>query len=189
MDSTIKGTFHFIRKEIQNILAVSYVLIVAIGMLFTHKKYSEFGINIFDYADVFDFLIAPFSDMRILLFSGITLFIVFLVVRSDIFLRAKYPRTYSKFNFGLEKKRFYVWVQSGTFTFLLILYLTNSASIYGNIAKKEVLKSASVELQYIDGEQIQGKIIGKTQQVLFLLEGETVKAVPILSTVKSYQIK
>src|SRR5690606_2414881 len=88
-----------------------------IGMLFTHKKYSEFGINIFDYADVFDFLIAPFSDMRILLFSGITLFIVFLVVRSDIFLRAKYPRTYSKFNFGLEKKRFYVWVQSGNLYF------------------------------------------------------------------------
>ena len=35
---------------------------IAIGMLFTFQRYDEFGINIFEYTDVLDFLIAPFGD-------------------------------------------------------------------------------------------------------------------------------
>ena len=78
-EGLIKDTYELIFKEIQTVITIFYILIVGIGMLFTYHKYSEFGINIFDYADVFDFLVAPFSDFKILLFSTITITLVFLL--------------------------------------------------------------------------------------------------------------
>lgn len=43
----------------QVFLTLSYLFAIGIGMLFNYYKYNYFGINIFDYASVFDFLIAP----------------------------------------------------------------------------------------------------------------------------------
>lgn len=63
-EGLIKDTYKTVITEIQTILTISYIFAVGIGMLFTFQKYSEFGINIFDYADVFDFLIAPFQISR-----------------------------------------------------------------------------------------------------------------------------
>lgn len=59
-------------------MTVLYLLMVGLGMLFNYQKYSEFGINIFEYADIFDFLIAPFEDVRIVYFSVIFLLIPFI---------------------------------------------------------------------------------------------------------------
>jgi len=60
-----KTTYEIIIKELQTVITISYLFTVGIGMLFKYHKYDEFGINIFEYADVFDFLIAPFSDFFI----------------------------------------------------------------------------------------------------------------------------
>lgn len=51
----IKDAYELILKEIQSIVTVLYILMVGLGMLFNYQKYSEFGINIFEYADIFDF--------------------------------------------------------------------------------------------------------------------------------------
>ena len=103
-EGLIKDTYELILKEIQTVLTISYLLIVGIGMLFTHQKYSEFGINIFEYADIFEFLIAPFSDFKILLFSTITITAVLLLCKLDDAWRRKYPKKYSKINFSFDKK-------------------------------------------------------------------------------------
>ena len=72
----IKDTYELIIKEIQTVITVCYLVAVGIGMIFNYKKYAEFGINIFDYGDVFDFLIAPFADVYIIFFAAAsTLFI------------------------------------------------------------------------------------------------------------------
>ena len=54
-EGIIKDAYEAIIKEIQTVFALLYVIAVGIGMLFNYQKYSEFGINIFDYSDVFDF--------------------------------------------------------------------------------------------------------------------------------------
>ncbi|TDS52098.1 hypothetical protein [Myroides indicus] len=61
----IKNIFEKIIKEIQSVITLLYLFTVGIGMLFNYYKYTEFGINIFDYAGIFDFLIAPFADIKI----------------------------------------------------------------------------------------------------------------------------
>ncbi len=66
-EGLIKNSYELIIGELQTIISISYIVAIAIGMVFLFEKYSQFGINIFDYADVFDFIIAPFADLKVLL--------------------------------------------------------------------------------------------------------------------------
>lgn len=185
----LKNIYEEIIKEIQTLITIAYILAVAIGMLFTHQKYSEFRINIFDYSDVFDFLIAPFTDVKILLFTLASILIVVFILRFDTFYRKKYPKLYSWMNFKLDKKPWFNSFRYASFAFLFILYLYLSSDIYGDITAKEIRKQASINLKYSDNETIKGIVIGKTNEVIFLLKDEKVKAIPITSLVKEFEIK
>ena len=74
-EGLIKDAYELIIKEIQTIMTIFYLLMIGIGMIYNYKKYALFGINIFEYADVFDFLIAPFKDFRIIEVSFVVLLI------------------------------------------------------------------------------------------------------------------
>lgn len=88
-EGLIKDAYELIIKEIQTIITVSYIIAVAVGMLFNFQKYAEFDINIFDYGDVFDFLIAPFSDVYIILFATVSILIVYLLLIMDSYWKKK----------------------------------------------------------------------------------------------------
>jgi len=188
-EGIIKDAYEAIIKEIQTILTLSYVIAVAIGMLFSYQKYAQFNINIFDYSDVFDFLIAPFSDFKILLFSIGSISIIFLFLLIDIFWKRKYPKSYSKASFGLDKKKWYDTFRYLTFTFGFVLYLFTAADIYGNYVRKEILNKESISIRFADNEIKTGKLIGKTKDTIFLLNGKKVKAIPITSLVKEIEVK
>lgn len=188
-EGLIKDTYELVLKEIQLIVTISYVLIVGIGMLFTYQKYSEFGINIFEYADIFDFLIAPFSDFKVLLFSTVTIVLVLLLFRLDVVWKLKYPETYSKMNWGLDKKSWFSVYRYVMFALMFVIYLYLSADFYGEFTKKEVLEKSQINIKYSDNQNIKGKVIGKTKDILFLLQNEKVKAIPINANVKEFEIK
>lgn len=188
-EATIRDTYELIRKETQTIITICYFLIVGIGMLFTYQKYSEFGINIFDYADIFDFLIAPFSDFRIMLFSAVTIILVFLLLRFDQFYQKIHPESYSKMNFGLDKKSWFSLYRYSLYIFLFVFYLYISADYYGRFTKDKIGDQSTISLKYSDNQIINGILIGKTDDILFLLQGQKVKAIPINSLVKEFEIK
>lgn len=188
-EGLIKDTYELVLKEIQIIVTIPYLLIVGVGMLFTYQKYSEFGINIFDYADVFDFLIAPFSDFKILLFSTITIILVLLLFKLDVAWKRKYPKTYSKMNLGFDKKKWFSICRYFLIASMFIYYLYLSADFYGKFTKKEVMGNSPINIKYSDNENINGIVIGKTKDILFLLQNEKVKAIPINSNVKEFEIK
>ncbi len=185
----IKDTYEVFMKEIQSIITISYFVAVGIGMLFNYQKYSEFGINIFDYADVFDFLIAPFSDFYIFLFSVVSILFSLLIIKIDIFISKKYPRIYSRISLGWDKKSWYDIFRYASFGFIIVLYLYVSADIYGTIVKKQITQQSTTEIKYADNEIIRGIVIGKTKEILFLLKDGKVKAIPITSLVKEFEIK
>lgn len=126
MNSGIKQTLAIIRKDLQTIISFFYLVLVAVGMFFTHKKYAVFGIDIFEYADVFDFLIAPFSDVKILLFTGITLLLLVVVILLDVLWKAKSPSSYSKLYLKIDKKSWFNSFRYFSFMLLLIFYLNIS---------------------------------------------------------------
>ncbi len=171
-------------KESQAILAISYVIAIAIGMLFMHQKYAEFGINIFDYAGVFDFLMAPFSDFRILFFTICSLGLTYFIYLFDRVYERRFPRIYDKVNFGLNRKYWYRSMRNISALALFILYLGMSAVTYRNISKEQILEQPPIQIKFADNQFKTGKIIGKTKEVIFLINNNTVDVVPITSLVK-----
>ncbi len=188
-EGLIKNTYELILKEIQTITTISYVIVVGIGMLFNYQKYSEFRINIFDYTDVFDFLTAPFSGFKILLYSIITIVLVLIVIKFDLIWKSKFPKIYSKIYFRWNKKSWFNIYRYFLFSFLFILYLYRSADIYGKYTMKQIKETPLISLKYSDNQIVKGKVIGKTKDILFLMQNEKVKAIPINSMVKEFEIK
>ena len=188
-EGLIKDTYELIIKEIQTVITVFYIITVGIGMLFNFHKFSEFSINIFNYADVFDFLIAPFSDFYILFFATASILFVFILIKMDTLWKNKWPKSYSKTNFGRDKKSWYKTYRIVLFTITFILYLYLSAKYYGKFTKEKIIKQNDISIRLADNELKSGKLIGKTKDVVFLLKNENVYAIPITSLVKEIKIK
>lgn len=176
-------------KEIQTFLSVAYIFGVGIGMLFSYKQYMHFGINIFEYADVFDFLLAPFVDFTIILFTIFSLTISYLLIRLDIWWKARFPQSYSKMSFGWEKKAWYNTYRYIVYSLTFIVYLHSTANLYGKLSVLHIKKQTPITLRYADNETIEGQMIGKTKDIVFLLCDDHVKAIPIASNVKELVIR
>ena len=53
----------------------------------------------------------------------------------------------------------------------------------------QIKENSPIKLKFSDNENINGIVIGKTKDILFLLQNEKVKAIPINSLVKEFEIK
>jgi len=188
-EGLIKNAYEAIIKEIQTTLTIAYIVTVGIGMLFHYQYYSEFGINIFDYADVFEFLIAPFSDFKILFFSMASITLSLLIIQMDILWKRKYPKNYSKMNFRWDKKPWFTTFRIIAFSVLFITYLYIAADMYGEYASSKTRESASVTLKFIDNETVKGIMVGKTTDIIFLLRDEQITAIPYGALVKEFEVK
>lgn len=187
-EGIIKDAYELMIKEIQTIISISYIVAVGIGMLFNYQKYILFGINIFDYADVFDFLISPFSDVKIISFTIVSIIMASVIVYADILWKKKFPNTYSRFNFGVDKKTWFTTIRYVSTAALIVLYLVIASEFYGKVTKEEILNQSAVRIRFSDDEIKKGKMIGKTNDVIFLLNGDNVVAIPITSLVKEIEI-
>ncbi|MEA4918334.1 hypothetical protein [Proteiniphilum sp.] len=173
-----------ILKELQSIATILYIFGVGIGMLFNYYKYMEFGINIFDYATILDFLIAPFADFKIIFFTLVTFLITWLIYRLDVIWKRYHPASYSRFSFNLTKFSWYKTLESFFSIIVFIVYLFVSATIYGKVSKKVSLSQTEVSIRFNDNETISGQMIGRAGNTIFLLQDNAVKAIPSSSSMK-----
>ncbi|WP_192348935.1 hypothetical protein [Algoriphagus sp. Y33] len=187
-EGLIKDAYEALIKELQTIVTIAYVFSVGIGMLFNYQKYIQFNINIFDYADILDFLIAPFSDFAILFFIIGSASLLGLLILLDSYSKKKYPNLYSTINFRIDKKPWFKLFQVISYSLLFGLYLFLAAQLYGSYYKEQVLKSKAIELKFADNEIKKGILIGKTKDILFLLHDNKLSAIPISSFVKEFEI-
>lgn len=189
-EGLIKDAYELIIRELQSVITIAYIAMVGIGMLFNHRFYENFEVNIFEYGDVLDFLIAPFEDIIIVAFTLGSLIIGWLALYMDRFWRRKSPKWYSILSFGMDKRSWYPIYKWTGVVLVFLLYLNLSAVIYGDIKSIRVETQPIIEVRFSDNEIISGKLIGKTQGVLFLLQQDSlVKAIPITAMVKEYDIK
>lgn len=157
MENKAKSPYIKLLQESQSILALSYVAAIGIGMLFTYRKYDVFGINIFDYADVFDFLIAPFADYKILLFTLISLLLTYIIFKSDRAYQRYFPKSYNKMNFGLGSQKWYQPLRNISLAILFLLYLFMAAKKYGELTKQHILINENVTVEFAGDEKKTGK--------------------------------
>lgn len=93
-EGLIKDYYELILREIQGVLSACYVLMVGLGMLFNYYRFQAFGINIFEYADILEFLVAPFEEPSIMFVSISVITVNVLSYRFDVWLDRKYPKFY-----------------------------------------------------------------------------------------------
>jgi hypothetical protein len=176
-------------SKIQGIAPLAYATMVAIGMLFEYHRYKVFGINIFQYADIFDFLIAPFKDFNII---GALLLIAFSLSLGHMLdrLMKRWPKFYYIANFGLTKKSWYNNYLRASFTLIFISLLFFASDRLAESNYKQVVSNKNeVEIMYADNEIINGNLIGKTKEVVFLFKNESVTVIPSTSFIKKIEFK
>lgn len=187
-EGLIKNTWELILKEIQTVLSLLYLLMIGIGMLFNYKKYINFGINIFEYADIFHFLIAPFQDIRIIMVSVVSLLIPFSVYGLRKVFSQRFPKLRKKLSLGLSDKNWYPQLRAILWGIIIFFFISEAALGYANFVKNNLDFLPSVSITYADNEKIEGKLIGKTKEVLFLNEKGKVKVILITAAVKEIEI-
>ena len=92
-------------------------------------------------------------------------------------------------NMSLDKKSWFSTYRYALVAFMFIYYLYLSADFYGKFTKKGIMGNSPITIKYSDSESINGIVIGKTKDIIFLLQNEKVKAIPINSNVKEFEIK
>lgn len=107
----------------------------------------------------------------------------------NAFWQRKWPNAYSRVNFGIDKKPWYVFFRRVLFLLLSVCYLFGAADFYGMYKKIEILDQDDIFIHLIDNKVKTGKLIGKTKDVIFLLHNDGVSALPISSAVKEIEIK
>ena len=188
-EGLIKDSYELVIKEFQTLVTVFYLLLVGIGMIFISNRYAEFGINIFQYADAFDFLIAPFQDVFIVIFSIVSTVIPYAAFRFESYFRKKKPAAYSKLNFGLEKKSWFNVVRILLMASVFIYYLVIAGEKYGRFYADRIQDQSTLSIVLQDNTTEQGKLIGKTKDIIFLLTEQKVLAIPINSSVVKVEIQ
>ena len=98
-NETQKKTYERITGELSRFLPIGYLIMVIIGMIFNYFRFEMFGLNIFQYASVFDFLISPFEDMHILLFIVGSMLLVIFTMKMDRLWKKHFPKSYKKWTF------------------------------------------------------------------------------------------
>jgi len=178
-----------ILNQIQGIVPLAYAFMVAIGMLFEYHRYKAFGINIFQYADIFDFLIAPFKDFNIIGALFLITFSMCLGHSLDKFMR-KWPKLYHVANFGMSKKSWFDNYVRATFILLIFSLLFYASSSLAERNYNQVKSDKNqVQLLYADNEKFKGSLIGKTKEVVFLFSNDKVTIVPSTAFIKKIEFK
>ena len=103
-EGLIKDRYELILREFQNLVSFGYLLLVILGMLFESIYYYYFGINIFEYSTVLDFLLAPFRRPVTVFFLLIALGSASLGYFLDAWMEKRLPRLHNFLNLGLAKK-------------------------------------------------------------------------------------
>ncbi len=185
----INDKFETIIKEFQGIISFGYVILIILGMLFESIYYSQFGINIFHYSGILDFLLVPFRRPTVLLILiGLSLFWYFYFITLYNFLKKKSPKIQKVFYIKIHKNGNYLKSQiKWLITFFIITtiawaYVTSKKE-KENLYKKEIDLSIEYESNS-NSSSIKGKMIGKNDLNIFLLDiNNKVQIIPLNSNI------
>lgn len=185
---TIREVYEQVVTELPRILPLCYLSMVCIGMIFNYFKFRLFGINIFQYASVFDFLISPFEDPAIIWFMLLSPLLPILCFILDRVWLKRWPNSYKQLSFGMFDKSWYKPALKISYLMLAIVYVFLFSFFYGVYTFKAVQTQDDITVCYSDNQEISGKQIGKVGNNLFLLQDSVVKVIPTDSYLKSISI-
>ena len=179
MENPIKKLYKYFQQEPGQALTFGYVLLISIGTLFSFTYYRIFKINVLQFAELDDLLLAPIQDMGVLLTVFAFCVFVYYLIELNIWWRATYPNSYRRFSFmkdpfsEVNTKK----LQSAS-VLLFPIYILNAALFYGiwqaKIVKRGESKKIVLEMKStISADSTKAKplfFIGKTKAYYFVYD-------------------
>lgn len=171
-------------NEPQVLLSLLYITAISIGMIFNYAKFKVFGINIFDYADLTDFILFPFSDLKVLVLTLVVAIICLLLFYLDLKLRDIFPNIFNQKIISKKQHKIGSILLSIVLfiAFIFIISEKYSKNFYANI-----LLSDNITI-YTKTQEFTGKYVGKTNDVIFIYQDKKLKIFPITSNIIYYKI-
>lgn len=163
----------FLKQDFNTSLSVGYLSLVAIGMVFEGGLYLCFHINIVQYSDISDFLLAPFRNPKILIFVTASVLLIYLITLFDEWWEKTFPKSYKWLYFGRDIDKYKEWYSIKGVAMSIALYIFFAATLYAD-KKEESIKSTLVsetELTFKDNKFEANDTliyIGKTNGYVFL---------------------
>ncbi len=184
----VDDKFEIIIKEFQGIISFGYIILILLGMIFESIYYGQFGINIFNYSGILDFLLVPFRRPIVLgILIGVFLFIyLYFFVLFDL-LQKKLPKFHKRFYGRYSEKDSNL---KSRIIMLLAFYLIITISwafiTSKNDKEKLYVQKLNTRIEYntAGNEFIEGKMIGKNEINIFLLNtNNDIQIVPLNSNI------
>jgi hypothetical protein len=201
MENPVKNLFKYFQKEPGHALTFGYVLLIFIGLIFDYFYYKGFNINVIQFVELDDLLLAPVQDIRVLICVFVFGIIMFLLIEFDIWWSVKHPDNYKKwyrfsyfkdpFSENGKRYRFFLFI------FGFIAYIMMGASTYSNLKAKKVKQGKEDKIQItfnnpsIDSVYIKNKplfFVGKTKSFVFVYDS-TIKKTSILNVSEIQKIE
>ncbi|UEG51491.1 hypothetical protein LLH06_10950 [Mucilaginibacter daejeonensis] len=180
-----KGILEYI-EGLQSYFGILYVTFVAIGMLFEYQRYQVYGINIFLFADIFDFLLAPLRDISVLLYILLSMTIIYILLKADEYLRQQRPAWYRKTTFGLDGKSWFPILHRLSYGALFIFYLYISSLSIAKKSKQMMLTSNNHYLiRTNDDKLVKAYILGRAKDDLILFDVSNKVTIMPLGSIRS----
>ena len=178
-----------ILDNLQAIVTVGYIILVLIGIVFSGTKYFQFGVNIFSYSDALDFLIAPFKDLEIIIYTVVPLLFLYIVIRFDEIIKAKFPKFYSLLYMGQNKKSWFRNYLIFQWVVFLAFYIGGASLLYAKNFKHNFhLNPKHVVIEFQDKQLVTGNLIGTNPNFIFVQDSnDKTLVIPINSSVRSIQ--
>ncbi|MEN0002649.1 MAG: hypothetical protein AAF798_00850 [Bacteroidota bacterium] len=175
-------------KDFQNVLTFGYISLVAIGMIFEGCYYYHFGINIFEYADILDFLLGPFRRPISIFVLLVNIVIFLFVFRIDNFYYKNYPKMHRMMNLYMYDIPFFKRNRVNIFVLVALSLLLFYAYDIGKEAAEEMPKlDPNYQVIFADDPKSSAEYfkIGQNRQYLFMLDStKKVNIIPINSQIQ-----
>lgn len=118
-------------KDISLMLTFGYLFLILIGMIFNAVFFAINHLNIFKYAEISDFLLAPFRDFYILIFTALSILLIFAFYQLDDYIEQRYPKLHHKLLMGRDKNKYAVFYETKGVLLLIGMYIVIAAWNYG----------------------------------------------------------
>ena len=178
-------------RELQTVLASGYLCLIIIGMIYEAAFYQPFSINIFEYAEILDFLLVPFRrPVTLLLLLGIIM-LFYAVYYLDIISERKFPKFYRVMYFGLSSRttKGFATYRIVAYIAMLVVYIGLSGLLLGEKIHEQLIneRHPDIIIRYTASNKsvFRGKKIGKNGSYLFVMDlQDKVRIIPIDSHIQ-----
>ncbi len=190
-NKTSENPFQLFFKEPQRFLGIAYLLLILLGMLQEGVYYSTFKINIFEYSEVFDFLMAPFRHSISIVILCFLFFVSYALYLFDLFLQKNHPRIHDILNWRVNKKEWFQAYRIAAFSFFFLSFLFYYFMYNSNKQKNNLLAKETTNVKIVfDSQQnnyLVANKIGATTNYIFILDKEKqVQVVPFAKIERIY---